>query len=236
LALLALGYLFYKKRYSPALGLLLWPLSYLFLFSAWPNPYERYILPLFPAVVLLCIFGLYLILRFLSKIERKWKVLAIAVTIIVLISCYAQAWARIKQVITYNNVPDLISEEDPEAIQKVARQTLSQEDFLEIKNIKNNLERATILFCGRWTNAFGETLEAHSQIKWIVLPPFQKDAEYDLISFLKDLTEFKPPVYVWFDATSNPLVKGKIFSNFDLELQISPQFSFINEVGIYKIK
>ncbi len=220
---LFMGVLFlWKRSKSKTLLLGLWWIGILFIFCLWINPYNRYILPLLPPVIILSMYGFFILIDDLTKNKKYLNIICILSGIIFLgLNIYPNF-----QHVYYHTLADTpmyksITEADLNNLERIG---------LEIKN-----ENSILMLSGYWKSGISEMIEAHSGIKTIRFPYEQKH-EFDeekLDSFLNELVE-ENNLYIWIDNTSSAQAYEWL-KNYNQETILAQDFSFQEWVRIIKV-
>lgn len=218
-----------KDAKKKGVFLVLWALAVLVIFSMWINPYARYILPLYPAIMLLGAYGLTALLEHgLPRIiKRKYVHIASA---LIVVATFVIAYVPVAQ-----NIQDNLSKD-------VHRfKAISKNDLTELRTISALIEddaekQPVLMFSGDWQYGTSETLQAHTGLKTVRFPleqrfEFSTNQVYEFID--TELVEQRE-LYVWVDETSS----DELFTwleRYNAEVIETIDFTFQEEVQLYKI-
>lgn len=229
LVLIGIFYLWRESKPKTAF-LVLWALGVLSIFSMWVNPYARYILPMFPAVMLLGAFGVTALLEQLLPKVLKRRFVHIAAGIAVVLT-FIVAYIPTIQDVRTNLQTDIhqfkaLSKADLENLRTVA------------SAIQQDAENEPVLmFSGEWQYGTSETLEAHTALKTVRFPleqrfDFNQSQTY---SFMEQYLMTDRDLYVWVDETaSDEFIQW--FKKYDTHLLAEYAFSFEEVVKIYNVQ
>lgn len=208
--------------------LVLWSLGVLLLFSLWINPYSRYILPMYPALILLGVYGVFAFFRqFLVQLSLSKPVLTIVG--IAVLGTFFLGYQPILAQVQENLQTEVyrfkaISKTDLETLQNIGIQILERED------------QPVLLFTGVWQYGTSETLQAHTGLKTIRFP-FDQRFEFNqsqVNAFFDQMLEQGYDLYIWVDSTSSADAFAWL-EHVEVEEFTSEQFTFEPEVRLYKI-
>jgi hypothetical protein len=209
--------------------------SYVLLFSAWINPYPRYILPIFPFLIILAAFGLVYLLTnslptlFPEKISSLNSRAKIFLIILILISFFGYYYGHYFMLKNYRS--NLVME----------TRAMSKNDLLNLKDLGQKIkgEKTIVVFGNYFKNGLSETFQTHTKVSAIRAPYLNEKMiipKEKLIAFLSGLAK-NYNVYLWFDKSSDERNNELFFENFILEKKYNYEFSFINkDVTIFRVK
>ncbi len=230
LVAVVVGILFlWRESRALTIYFLLWGIGILTIFSLWINPYSRYILPLFPPLMLL---GAYGVVRMMSDgLPILWKrrsagiavgglLLAVAVlsyepAVVEAKENFFNADAHIFKAISYDDVQALT------ALGQIA---------------ETNADKPIVLFSGDWQFGTSETFEAHTGVKTIRFP-FEQRFIFDAAEVQTAFDEVQNAGYdlfVWVDETSSIEVMNWMAQYQSSEVW-GHDFSFQPAVRVYQI-
>lgn len=202
--------------------------TYLVLFSAWVNPYPRYILPIFPFLAILGASGIVYFLRIIIPmffVKKSSRGFIIAAFVIALLLPYYGHYFTLK-----NYIIGLYEK----------TRAISKSDLNNLRDMgtKLNNKNAILIFSSDYANGLSETFEAHTGIR-AIRPPYSNSQnlmpQQATEKFMKKLIE-KKDVYLWLDHSSNARNNRLFVENFQLEKRFSYNFSFFdNQVFVYKL-
>ncbi len=196
------------------------------LFSAWINPYTRYIYAVIPLLTCLLVYGLIFIIENINqllkpKMQIFYKSLIIIILTIFLLPQITSAFS----IFSGEKMP--------------STRSISKNDFNTINNLSISDDKTVLICLGNsiYMSAF---IEAHTRIRTIKAPPNEKINE--IINYLIDKNY---SVYIWDDGT-NIEQKDILKTYFSHSLYVSLIFDFIdnyisnlkipgNKVNVYKI-
>lgn len=197
-------------------------LSYYLLFSLWINPYPRYILPTYPFIIIILSLGIIYLFQYTTKNFPKYnKFLVFIIIITCLINCFP----------IYENIRNYIKGDFD------TDRSINKQDLENLKFLKNHLTQNSILiFSGEGKNGLPETFEAETKIRSIKTPiiktsqaPWPK-----IVDFFNQQLKDKN-YYIWIDTSSSSENNEFFSKNFDLQKIISQNYSFKDNVDIYKL-
>lgn len=227
--LIGIWYLWRESK-PKAVFLVLWGLGVLSIFSLWVNPYARYILPMFPAVMLLGAYGITALLeQFLPKVLKR-RFVHIAASIAV-VCTFLVAYIPTIQQIRDNLQTDIH-----------LFKAISRSDLDTLRTLANVIradggERAVLMFSGEWQYGTSETLEAHTGVKTVRFPLEQRFDfnESQTYAFIEEELITNRSLYVWVDETASDELT-QWFKKYDTELIQEYVFSFEEVVKIYRVQ
>jgi len=236
--LVVIGFIYlYKKNKWQFASLIWWLLSFLVVFSLWINPYSRYILPLFPLLGIISMYGLYnLIVQLMPQYikNKKWQFIIGVVIICSSIVSYQPVIAQMVENIKLS--PDEIH----------INKSISLTDLNKLEDIGSRIilnakqqpeKKPLLMFTGAWQYGLSETLEAHTGLQSIRMPLEQKfDFNEDKVKEFFDqtlLTDYQ--LYIWLDTSTKPETRDWLDKNYSLQKKITSNFSFEEETTIYEI-
>lgn len=233
LVFVALGIVFlWRESRSRTLLLLLWFLGTLTIFSLWVNPYSRYILPLFPPLML---FGAYGIVTFLQKVVptffqgRAMRILAALCVGVGFVAAYQPVFAQVRENL-HTDVYQFkaISQNDFGTLHTIAE---------DVRSYQDGDREPVIMFTGEWQYGTSETLQAHTGVKTIRSPFEQRFAfdQEELLFFLNEQLLPGQETYIWIDATTAPQTM-EWFEDRNVKEVGAYQFTFQPDVHIYRIQ
>lgn len=219
----------WKKDKYMSWSMVLWPLGTLAIFSLWVNPYARYILPLFPPLIILSFLGVAVFLdkvvaaltpsRFLRWTMRTAGVLAVAIPITLSSVAYATS-LRSEEVLIFK--------------------AISAADLTFLENTGEKVAHASaqpiLLFTGEWQYGISETLETHTGVKTIRMPLENKRFDIppqDVADFLHELSDQGYTVSLWVDETTPGSSIDFFNQHFTLTSLTSGSTTFAEQVSIY---
>lgn len=246
--LLALVGVYYYWRESRQRTVLLvgWILSVLALFSLWINPYSRYILPLFPPLMLLAAYGgarcidTLLPTVFAPHGTSRWPshMLPRAMGIVVILTAIVAYQPVIADVAT-NLTTDVyrfkaISRDDLHALKGLARtvnETLHQSNANGL-----NGNPPVLMFSGAWQYGISETLQTHTGLKTVRFPLEQRFVfDRDQVQqFFDEVLTPEYDVYVWADTTSSADFYTWL-GQYNTELVQQHAYTFEPDSRVYRI-
>lgn len=207
-----------------------WIAVIFFLFSAWINPYARYILPILPALAILSGVGTIAAVGFIKrqfKLARTtWMVVASLLLISFFVSLQPSLAARQKSVIEQEQVFKALSRSDLQQVKSVAQ---------TINDSQTSAQPPLLFIVGQWKPGLSEMIMTHSKIRTIRYPgkSNEKPPLDMLLPFLQQLSETYD-MYLWYDGSANA-DEQRFRSLLDLELVKTFEFSFQAGVELYKI-
>lgn len=238
MAFAALGFYFlFKKNKLLSLSLLYWFLSVLAIFALWINPYNRYIIPLFPVLCILAVYGLTMFCNKVLPIFFNNKKIIYLVMILIAASL----------VISYEPVISEINKdmrglnEDGERI--LIYKAISRADLNNLKQIGDNIKKENadkkplVVFSGSWQHGISETFSAHNNIQAIRMPLEQNRYNFDeekVKEFFNNSIINNYHVYIWVDKTSDTKV-WDLIKLYNYQLKEKYYFSFEDQVYIYEL-
>ncbi len=226
LVLVGLVYLWRESRPTAAL-LFLWPLAILTIFSLWINPYSRYILPLFPALMLVGTYGLVQVLT--DGLPRLFSIrwqhrLVGAVVVGGLLLSYQATLAEVRENFTtevYRN------------------KAISEQDLITLRQITDTIpatENNVLMLSGDWQYGFSEMIEAHTGLKSIRYPLEQRFDfdEQQVEQFFSEMLAAGYDLYVWADSSSS--IRLHLWLDGQNKEEVLVQdYSFQPDVRFYRI-
>ncbi|MBI2410357.1 MAG: hypothetical protein HYV32_00475 [Candidatus Kerfeldbacteria bacterium] len=229
LAFVLLGIIFLWRMNKPkTIFLLLWCLGTLTIFALWINPYSRYILPMFPPLMLFASFGICSFFQeFLPRVVPERRVVRVLAFVVVAITFgygYQPLFAEVKE----NLHSDVYIFK---AISKTDLETL-----IDLGGQLKTYQKPVLMFSGSWQYGTSETLEAHTGLKAIRFPleqrfDFSKDEVY---TFFNQMLGDGYTLFVWIDATSSPEALDFV-NQYNGEEIKTLQFTFQPDVHIYSV-
>ncbi|MFA5995856.1 MAG: hypothetical protein WCW27_01065 [Patescibacteria group bacterium] len=201
------------------------------LFSAWINPYARYILPLFPVVTLLAGYGVVISLIWLKEKLKltHWMYVGVIVLMIgsLFITLQPLILARIQHVQNQALVNKAISKQDLQTLKQLG---------VAIKQDTPNNKPPLLLMIGDWQSGIAEMIMTHDSLPVIRYP--RKAAEQppvnNMVGWLTQLSE-QYQLYLWYDDSASN-TEQQLRAQLTLEELTQYDFSFQQKVVIYKIK
>ncbi|MFC1598233.1 hypothetical protein ACFL2M_01735 [Patescibacteria group bacterium] len=228
LVLVLVGIFYLWKESKPkTLFLVLWAFGVLTIFSLWVNPYSRYILPLFPPLILIGVYGLFaLVQRFLPAVFKQKKIVtALAVVIAgAFIAGYQPIFASINE----NLITDVYR-----------FKAISQNDLNTVIQIGEDLqayEKPVLMFAGDWQYGISETMQAHTGLKTVRFP-FEQRFEFDeeqVDAFFEQMKADGYTLFVWSDVTASADF-FEWFAQQEVTEVSQHEFSFEPAVTIHKV-
>lgn len=220
----------WKKDKRLVLFLVAWFGVIFLLFSAWINPYPRYILPLLPAVALASAIGTVGSLQFLRNYaglsRSAWGAVTVALIGSFFVTLQPSLADRQKHIIENEHVYKALTYEDLEET-KALGQTIIGSQITE--------KPPLVFMLGEWKAGMSEMIMTHTGIRSIRFP--RKDKEQppmdELLAFLKKLNETHE-LYLWYDSSANA-DEQKLRTLINLEPVTISEYSFQSGVEIYKI-
>ncbi len=229
MAIIGLGLLWQKqKRFAVFLGT--WFITIFLLFSAWINPYPRYILPLLPAVAIASAIGtvgsLQLLRSYFSLSRTLWSVVALALIGSFFVTLQPSIAERQQHITEGEHVYKALTYQDLQTTRELAK-TVSESQSTQ--------KPPLLLMVGEWKAGMSEMVMTHSTVRSIRFP--RKDKERPpmdaLLEFLKQLDQTHE-LYLWYDASANA-DEQKLRTLLSLEPVATYDFSFQTGVELYKI-
>jgi len=165
-----------NKRWPLCAMIFLWVLPAFFFFSAWTNPYPRYLLFVFPAIIILTIVLLnyFLTLNFLS--QNKYKYLAAIIFLLII---------QGKQIFNIFKQPENFHKNHYEA-------SLKYQNLLEIKQLENKLREKNnplLIIDDYFWYELQDTWRAHANIPTINIDVAEFHKIDNLTSLLNNLNK-----------------------------------------------
>ncbi len=219
----------WKRQRKEGVLLVLWSLGILIIFSMWINPYSRYILPMFPPLLLLTGYGAVGFFRWFvpTVINQRWLrgVLGVVIALGILAG-YGPVVAEVGENLTTD----------------VYRfKAISESDLDQLSGISDTIqergdEKPVLLFGGEWQYGISETLEAHTGLKTIRFPLDQKfgHTEERVDEFLKQQRDAGYTFYVWLDDSGSDTF-FPWFEGYNREIRGSYVFTFQAGVRVYEL-
>lgn len=229
MALVGLGLLWSKhRRFAIFLGT--WFLTIFLLFSAWINPYPRYILPLLPAVAIASSIGtiasLQLLKKYFALTRTLWSIVAIALVGSFFVTLQPSLADRQQHITEDEHVYKALTYQDLEQTRTLAK---------TVTESQSTQKPALLLMLGEWKAGMSEMVMTHATVRSIRFP--RKDKERPpmdtFLDFLKQLNETNE-LYLWYDASANA-DEQKLRTLLNLEPIATYDFSFQSGVELYKI-
>lgn len=203
-------------------------LSYLILFSAWINPYPRYILPIFPFLTIMASFGfIYLFAEIVPSFFSK-KIEKIFLSLLILFTFFGYYYGHYFFLKDYYN-----------NFYKKTR-AISKNDFLNLKDLGKKIsgQKSILIFTDYYKHGLSETFQTHTNVRAIRTPYLEDNTvipKEKTKKFLKNMAN-DYDLYLWFDKTSDEKSNELFFENFILEKKFIYRFSWTNQdIIIYKI-
>lgn len=205
-----------------------WLLSIIFMFSVWINPYSRYIIPLFPSVLILGFFGIIqffeLVISYLPG-KRFHQYIMVGAVFIGGVILYRPAFSKIQY---HFNTATYYT-------QSLSHQDLN--NFVRLGDqLKTESPQPLFIFSGNH-NGLPEVFEAHTGIKTIFLPlelRFNLDQE-KLNTFFDQHIFTNYTTYIWLDDTTSEVIKQWL-AQYDQSIEPSYSFSFTTNANIIRFK
>lgn len=204
-----------------------WLLSILFMFSIWINPYSRYIIPLFPTVIILGCFGVVQLLDLLLSYLPLKKFQFFIVTGIIVIGSvvlYQPAFAKLRHHFTADTYySKSISHRDLNSLIALGEQ------------LKKDSPAPLLIFTGSH-HGLPEVFTTHTNIRTVTLPlesRFSPTPE-QLHTFFADHILPNYTVYVWVDSTSGTTINDWLLG-YEYKTMYEDQLSFEKKILILKI-
>lgn len=255
LALIGVYYYWRESRQQTVL-LVGWALSVLVLFSLWINPYSRYILPLFPALMLLGAYGgarlidTILPTIFPSHKTSRWpsRMLSRALGVVVILTAIVAYQPVIAEVAT-NLTTDVyrfkaISRDDLHALKDLAssihnnssQQKANQPNQQQGEAGQQQTQTPVLMFSGAWQYGISETLETHTGLKTVRFPLEQRFVfDRDQVQqFFDEVLTQEYDVYVWADTTSSADFYTWL-GQYNTELVQQHAYTFEPDSRVYRI-
>lgn len=228
LVLVALGIVGMWKWSRPLTSLLiLWAAGVLGLFSLWINPYSRYILPMFPALLLLGTYGLFVFFRdFLPKAMPTKRLRAVTMVLmwVAIVVAFIQPLTDLRENLRT----------DVYRFKAIAESDL--DTLVQLADTLDNAQKPVLMFSGDWQYGTSETMQAHTGLKTIRFPYDQRftfNTEQTEAFFDRMLAD-EYDLYVWQDTTSSERFFQWI-EQFDRELIQTNALTFEPDARVYKI-
>lgn len=231
LVLLGVFYMWRTSKESRKKGalLVLWALGVLGIFSMWINPYARYILPMYPAIMLLGAYGITALLEdLLPKILKRKYVHVIAGILVV--ATFIVGYVPVAQKVQLQLQEDVylfkaISQNDLEQLRSMAR-TIESESTKE----------PVLLFSGEWQYGTSETLQAHTGLKTVRFPLEQRfDFNTQKVyAFIDSELVANRDLYVWIDETASDEAFTWL-ERYNTELMQEYDYTFQDRVQLYRV-
>ncbi len=227
-----LGLLFlWKQDRKQAYLLGSWFAVIFILFSAWINPYARYILPLLPAIAISAAFGMVATLVYIRKklelSRMTWSLIALVIVISFFVS----------------QQPSLAKRQEHIQGQQQVFKALSRDDLHTVKAIAQSVEdnhigdkQPLLLMVGSWKSGLSEMIMTHSNLRVIRFPrkPKERPPLDEMLPFLQDLQETHD-LYLWYDGSANA-DEQRLRILLDLEILDTFDFSFQPAGELYRVK
>lgn len=236
-AAVGLWYVWQKDRWGKATAVFLvgWIFGILTIFAMWVNPYSRYIMPLFPPLLLLTAIGGYaFIARVIPAVFSKTKHTKY-------IQAGLMAVVGITIFTSYSPTIEQLQKEFATYPPYMRFKSMTAGDLQQLRDLGVSLqqqsEKPVLLFSGEWQYGTSETFEAHTGVKAIRYALEQRftpdPKKVDQFIDEKILTEYD--LYVWTDNSSSEemvewLAKQK------LTLVAQYEFSFEPSAKIYRVE
>lgn len=218
----------WRQTPATAIYLALWAVSILGIFSLWVNPYSRYVLPLFPPLMLLGAYGLLHTVT--TIIPHMWKSRVprfIATLCLVLLVGAAYYPVVIQAKANYDAETHVFK-------------AVSQSDLEALKQLGDSVgtgPKSVVMFSGIWQYGTSETFEAHTRVKAIRFPLDQRftfDPE-QVDAFFDQMLSEGYDVSIWIDSTSSPEALQWL-SKHTVTTLFTHDFSFQPDVHVYQVQ
>lgn len=216
--------LLWRAQKSTAVMLLVWFGPLFLLFSAWINPYPRYLIPAVPVITLLAAYGSVTgVLWLQQKLQlQRWSWTALVMVFIG--SFFVSLQPSIAERQRHNR------EADP------VYKAITRDDLHQLKAMAEQLpNNALLLMVGDWQAGISETIMTHSAARVIRFPrkPKEKPPVNQVYSFLRELTT-DYQLYLWYDGSANA-DEQRLLNIAQLEPVATYNFSFQSNVQLYLV-
>lgn len=205
-----------------------WLVSILLMFSVWINPYSRYIIPLFPAVIILGYFGVIQLLDLIVSYLPLKKFQFLIVSGLVIIGSailYQPAASKLQHQFT---------------TETYFSRSISHKDLRTLIILGDQLQTASgapplLLFTGS-RHGLPEVFTTHTGIRTASLPlesRFSPSTE-ELNTFFSEHIFPNYTVYLWVDTTTDPTINDW-FNQYQVQEIANIQLSFEKKIVLLKI-
>lgn len=224
-----LGFKHYRKE---TILLLVWISGTLLIFSMWINPYSRYILPLFPPLLILGAYGFtelaITLQRAIFQDSRVLQRISTVLVVVLCISAYVPGVMEMKDNVLYEDIYKNKAIAETDYDQLIAISSVIQ---------NSDSQQPLVVFAGNWQYGISETFESHTGIKSIRYPLEQKFLfdESQVTNFFDNYILNTYDVYVWVD----PSVSSEYYQwvqSLSPQLLLEQDYTFQEEVQIYKLQ
>lgn len=174
-----------------------WCVAILTIFSLWINPYSRYILPLFPPLMLLGSYGLSVLLHTIIPALMLSKRLRIMTCVLVVAG------------IGFSFIPTLTTLAGNLQTPVYEFKAISHDDLRALEGLGTMMQQydhPVVLFSGTWQYGISETFEAHTGVKAVRFPLEQRRFAFQpeqVEVFFDKLLGDGYDLVVWSDHTSS---------------------------------
>jgi hypothetical protein len=211
-----------------------WILGILTIFAMWVNPYSRYIMPLFPPLLLLTGVGGYAFIAvIIPRVFADVRSARIVQGALVLAVCVTTFYS-------YQPVVKQLEREFATRPTYLRFKSITQNDLGQLRALGDQLnDQATqpvLLFSGEWQYGTSETFQAHTGVKTIRSPfeqKFQNDFQLVDRFFQTELIP-KYDLFIWVDDTTEKETRDWLAQQ-NAESIAEYAFSFENNVSIYRV-
>jgi len=224
----AFGLLYLWRESRPTAALLsLWVLGVLTIFSLWINPYSRYILPLFPALIVIGVYGVVEVVTdgVFRLFQKRWQHVVVVVGII--------------GGVIFSYQPTIAEVRENLAAQVYRNKSISADDLATLRSIPDGVpvnEKSVLMMSGDWQYGLSEMVEAHTGLKSIRYPLEQR-FDFDQVEvekFFDQMLQAGYDVYVWEDSTSSVRLHLWLEDQPHEEVLVQ-NYSFQTDVHIYRL-
>jgi len=230
LAFVLLGMCYvWKESRSIAVFLVFWCIGILLIFSLWINPYSRYILPMYPPLLLLGMYGgVAFFTQFLPRIIKKRGLIVLLGFAVfgTIILAYQPVIARVHTSL-YSDVY---------LFKSISRSDLNT--LMQLGDKMKSLKNPVLMFSGKWQYGTSETFEAHTGVKTIHFPFEQKKFIFNtqkVYAFIDEMLQDGYTINVWVDSTSSAAV-SHFLEQYDTAVFATESFTFQPGVSIISIQ
>lgn len=175
----------------------LWILAILGIFSLWINPYSRYILPLFPPLIILGVVGFVWVIHKFAPMVAPMRFFRI-IFFTILGTCVIVGYIPTVRTI-WTNIHTT----------QYQYKSISQNDLNTLVTFGESISSSSpplVIFSGDWQYGLSEIMQAHTNIPTARFPLEQRFpfSEKKVTEFVDILLQEDQEIMVWVDSTSSP--------------------------------
>lgn len=226
LVILGAVLLFTKNKWI-GFGLFFWIVGLVLFFSAWINPYDRYILPAYPVFILLGFKAIdYIIqqVRVATRGKRDRSILSGAIVFGCILLLYPNAQAAYNYMVHPHPVLKSVSQVDSVQLHAIA-------EYIE----KESSAPAILITSGEAKQGIAAFMEAHYGIRSVRTPFTRVEADYDRDVFFLDELQQNYELFVLTNDSTDSITTAWVDTH-DLTSENVFEMQHLLDIHIYKIQ